>query len=319
LCWSNLYVPGCVSAGDPSTSSLYAGTESVRSDFREPGEQGPERGDGHRAVPLPHPELLLAPGGGTGQGSVPAPRTQSTQRPVHGAFYSKAVKTSSKPFPSLASADGDKSRHWQRWGGGEDPAWGPSQQHGGTWGSAPQKAKGLPARRGRRRGEEGRALPWPAPLLPLFTRRLSSRSPEACRDGDVPLQTPQQAAGQRRGASATISCLAREGLSAPREARPRLLVWHPTPWHGPTTGLQFGVEAPTASEWGQGMEAGKVPAGRRRLESRPGGKGSLFGRRLGHIPARGRGAAAIPESLAGLPAGSQPSPKGVTSCASRPW
>lgn len=40
----------------------------------------------------------------------PAQQTQTTQQPVHITFYSKAVKSSSKPFLSLALADRDASK-----------------------------------------------------------------------------------------------------------------------------------------------------------------------------------------------------------------
>lgn len=97
----------------------------------------------------------------------------------------------------------------------------------------------------------------------------------------------------------------------------------PTPWHSPRSGLQFGVEAPTAIEWGQGIEAGRAPEGVGAPRVEQAGKpfqknGLLFGRRPGHIPARGRGRLLLPESSAELPVSSQPSAEGVTSCESPP-
>lgn len=93
----------------------------------------------------------------------------------------------------------------------------------------------------------------------------------------------------------------------------------PTPQHGPRTGLQFGVEAPTAIEWGQGIEAGRAPAGlgapRVEQAGKPApGKQLALREARPHPSTRPKMAAASREP----PAGSQPSAEGVTSYESRP-
>lgn len=164
---------------------------------------------------------------------------------MHIAFYSKAVKISSKPFPSLASADRDASKQtlatrrgelmilrvtaatWpvpaaRRETGLRPPGKPECFQHSRGVGWAPGE-EAQSARQGRTNSAIACVLP--AAFQMKAQLLVTGKSPKARRDRDIPLQTSSQAEGQRRWGLSMILCLAREELSTPWEAWHRLLVW----------------------------------------------------------------------------------------------
>lgn len=207
------------------------------------------------------------------------------------------------------------------------------QQPGEKRARSPRKAGALPAqRRGWMRSRRGRAV-WETRKDELCYHCGFSNEGSALGHQRVPKSVPGQGCSTAdippsRGTAQVgfeydFACgkgRSRRSLGGMAQAR----YWFgcPTPWHGPRAGLQFGVEAPTAIEWGHGTGTGRAPAGLRAPRAEQAGKPAR-GEQLTLQEARphphvGPGRLLLPRSPAELPAGSQPSAQGVTSCESRP-
>ena len=259
---------------------------------------------------------------------------------MHIAFYSKAVKISSKPFLSLASADRDESRQTLATRRGvddpacdcSDAAHSSSPERNGA--QTPRKAGAFPAQpRGWMCSRQGRAVCEARKdelchhLCPsccfsnegsaLGHRRVPKSVPrQGCSTADIP---PSRGTAQAGFKYDFVSGEGRSRRSLGGMAQARYCFGCPTPQHSPTTGLQFGMEAPAAIEWGQGIKARRAPAWLGAPQVEQAGKPAQ-GEQLAlqeaqpHPSARPRMAAAPGEPLAG----SQPSAEGLTSCESRP-